>query len=88
MRQHLRAHQLDDFEHLPYLHPRPAGAEDEVVGVEPRDAVLELLRDEPYARALGQMASTDVVERFATARLLRDVQALYMGLLNRKGVRV
>jgi len=52
------------------------------------DAVLELLRDEPYARALGQMASTDVVERFATARLLRDVQALYMGLLNRKGVRV
>ena len=52
------------------------------------DTVLELLRDEPYACALGQTASADVVERFATARLLRDVQALYMDLLNRKGVRL
>jgi glycosyltransferase involved in cell wall biosynthesis len=61
--------------------------------VPPRDptalaaAVLELLRDEPFARALGQTASAAVVERFATARLLRDIQALYANLLNRKGVR-
>jgi glycosyltransferase involved in cell wall biosynthesis len=61
--------------------------------VPPRDptalaaAVLELLRDEPFARALGQTASAAVVERFATARLLRDIQALYANLLDRKGVR-
>jgi glycosyltransferase involved in cell wall biosynthesis len=52
------------------------------------DAVLELLRDRAYARALGETASAAVVERFATERLLRDVQKLYTDLLTRKGIAV
>jgi glycosyltransferase involved in cell wall biosynthesis len=51
-----------------------------------RDTVLELLQDRPYARAIGESARTAVLERFATERLLRDVDALYTGLLARKGI--
>jgi glycosyltransferase involved in cell wall biosynthesis len=51
-----------------------------------RDAVLELLRDPSYARAIGETARAGVRERFATGRLLRDVEALYTALLVEKGV--
>ena len=52
------------------------------------DAVLELLADAPYARALGETASAHVLEHFTEARLLRDIEALYTDLLTRKNIPV
>jgi glycosyltransferase involved in cell wall biosynthesis len=62
--------------------------------VPPRDpqalanAVLEMLSDRAYARAIGDIASSAVVDRFATERLLCDIQELYTDLLTRKGIAV
>ena len=52
------------------------------------DAVLEMLGDPPYARALGETASAHVLEHFTEARLLHDVEALYTELLARKNIPV
>jgi glycosyltransferase involved in cell wall biosynthesis len=49
-------------------------------------AVLELLRDRPFARALGETARGQVRERFAAERLIADVQGLYGELLAAKGI--
>jgi glycosyltransferase involved in cell wall biosynthesis len=61
--------------------------------VPPRDvdalkaAVLELLRDRPHARAIGQTARAKVRKGFAAERLIADVHGLYTELLARKGIR-
>src|SRR5262249_24529449 len=52
------------------------------------DAVLELLNDRPYARAIGETASAAVRERFTTERLIRGVETLYTALVAGKGLRI
>jgi glycosyltransferase involved in cell wall biosynthesis len=49
-------------------------------------AVLELIRDRGFARAIGETARGQVRERFAAERLIADVQGLYGELLAAKGL--
>ena len=51
-------------------------------------AVLDLLEDPAKAAAFGAAARTAVVPRFASARLVDDIDALYRRLLAARGVRV
>jgi glycosyltransferase involved in cell wall biosynthesis len=51
-------------------------------------AVLDLLEDPTKAAAFGAAARTAVVPRFASARLVGEIDALYRRLLAARGVRV
>src|SRR6266851_1207758 len=61
--QHALAHQLDDPHHLGGFHARPAEAEDQVVRLEPPDALLDLpdrlVRRAEDEAVAGQFVETD-----------------------------
>jgi len=49
-------------------------------------AILQLYRAPEQARALARAGQSDVLERFGLTRLVDDMESLYFGLLEEKGI--
>src|SRR5579884_2886761 len=75
VRQDVAAQQLDDAQSLRRLHTRPSQPEDEVVGFDPADPLLDL-RDGVLGRAEDEAVAGELVEIDAEAFLARQYLVL------------
>jgi len=51
-----------------------------------KEAIALLYMDEPLRKRLGEAGSVSVYERYSKARLVKDMEGLYRGLLLKKGI--